>query len=93
MILLFTLFSARRILNSIISWPLQPMPPPAFTSLTGSYMFVSMRFNRASPLFSCLAIFVRKLLSTHSRDTLDCLCPAVLPFQLIPDWFKFKFPM
>lgn len=77
-ILLFALFSTLRILDSIISWPLQPRPPPASTSLTSSSLFASMRFSRASPLISFLITSVRKLPSVQSRDLLDCQCLTVL---------------
>lgn len=89
-ILLFALFCTLRILDSIISWPLQPRPPPASTSLTSSSLFASMRFSRASALISFLITSVRKLPSAQSRDLLDRRCLAVLLFQLILEWLKFS---
>lgn len=82
----FLLFSALKILNSIISWPLQLRPPPASTSLI-SYS-LSVRFGRASPLTTFLTPYVRKFPSTLSRDLLNWLCPAVLTFYLTKDWLK-----
>lgn len=40
-LLLFALFSHVRILNSAISWSLEPKLPPAVTSVTSSSLFVS----------------------------------------------------
>lgn len=82
----FLLFSALKILNSIISWPLPLRPPTASTPLTSYSLF--LRFSRASPLITFLITYVRKFPSTLSRDVLDCLCPAVLTFQLTLEWLK-----
>lgn len=66
---------------------LQPKLLPIFTSLTSSFLFVSMRCNRARPLVSLSTCF-RKLSPMPSGNLLDCLSLAVLPFQQIMGWLK-----
>lgn len=41
----------------------------------------------AFPLVSCSITRVRRL-SLHSRNLLDCMCPAVLSLQQISGWWK-----
>lgn len=64
----------------------------AFTSPNRSSLFASIRSSRASLLVDSLVISVRKLLSMHSRNFLDYLCPAVLCLdccaQQTLEWFR-----
>lgn len=62
-------------LNSTIPWSLQLMLPLTFTALPSS-LFVSICYSQAPPFYGSLITCVRKLLSVHSRNLLDCLCPA-----------------
>ena len=68
-------------LSSTISWSLQLWLSLIFTSLTSSPLFISIRSSRDLVVssFTC----VGHLSLMHSRNLLNCLCPAVLPFQQV----------
>ncbi|CAN0052273.1 unnamed protein product [Bubo scandiacus] len=75
--LLCTLLDVLRILNSI-SWSLQPRLPLSFTFPASPSLLVRTRSSIAPLLIGSAITWRRKLSSTHSRNLLDCLCPAVL---------------
>ena len=77
--LLFTLLSALRILNSTISWPLQPRLPLIFTYATSRSLWVSMRSRRAPVLIGFSVTLRRKLSMVHSRNLLDSYAQLCCP--------------
>ena len=80
LVLLFALLPPLTVLNSTISCSLQPkLTPPYKWGRTG-WGCGSTRSSRAPFLVSLSIAYVRKLSSIHSRNLLDCLCPAVLFF-------------
>lgn len=62
------------ILNSTISWSLQPMLPQTFTSPTCPSLFINVMSSRACPFIGSTITFHRKLSLIYSRNLLDCLC-------------------
>lgn len=78
----------RLILNSTIAWPLQARLLMTFTSLTNSYLFVSTRPSRVSPVIGPLFSCVKTLSSVLFRNYVACLSPAVVFLQQILGLFK-----
>lgn len=78
----------RLILNSTIAWPLQTRLLTTFTSLTNSYLFVSTRPSRVSPVIGPLLSCVKTLSSVLFRNYVACLSPAVVFLQQILGLFK-----
>ena len=87
-ILLVALLLPYKILNSTISWLLQPKLPPNFTSPTSPSLLVRTRSSSTYLLVGCSTICIRKLSSVHCRNLLDCVCLAVLLIQQICGWLK-----
>ena len=77
-ILLTPLLTSPRNENSVVSWLLSPRWPLTTTSLTSPSLSVNSRSSEAPHLVGSLTNCVRKLLSTHSRNPLDCFLSAVL---------------
>ena len=88
MILLTALLLLCRILNSTISWSLQPRLPLTFTSSTSPSLFISTRSSITSLLVGSSTTCVKKLSSMLCRNLLDCVCLAVWSFQQISGWLK-----
>lgn len=87
----FALFPPLRILNAASSWSLQPRLLLSFTSLTGSFLFLSMRSRRVSSLVGFLITCVGILSSMHSRNFLDFLCHTISAVQQIPESANMRF--
>ena len=74
LILLMVLIPPPKILNSIISWSLQPSLPPTFTFSTSSSLFFSTRSSRAPLLARSSTTCISKLSLTLCRNLQDCMC-------------------
>ena len=77
---LFTLSLSLRIQNSTVTWSLQQRLSLTFISSTSPSLVVTMRSRNEPLLLGSSVTWRRKLLSMHTRNLLDCLCPAVLSF-------------
>ena len=86
--LLYTLLAVLRTLNSTISWSLHARLSLIFTFPTSPSLLVRTRSSIAPLLVGSSITWRRKLSSTHSRNLLDCLHPAVLSCQQTSGWLK-----
>lgn len=86
-VLLIALLLPCRILNSTISWSLQPRLVSNLHIPKQSF-FVSTRSNNTFLPPGSFAICVKKLSSGLYRDLLACVCLTVMSFQQISGWLK-----
>lgn len=78
-ILLFAIPTFSRVLNPIVSWPLQRRLPLSHPQLVPLYSWVA---NPAECLIMYPTTYIKKLSPTHSRNLPDCLCSIWLPWVI-----------
>ena len=76
-ILLFVILTSFRVLNPVVSWPLQLRLPWSITSPASFSLFGSSKSSRMPLLVMYPTTYIKNLSPTHSKNLLNCSFPVL----------------